>query len=228
MVTRPPAGPGASRVPSLLPRPGRTSRFFFGIAALLVLVLGALAFVSLGRVMASEDPLQRADAIFVFAGTFVERPLEAADLYREGYAPRIVVTRAVAEQAALDLERRGVRIPTEYDLNKEVLLKVGVPVAALILPSFIHDNTAEEARTLAELARQHGWRRVILVSSKYHLRRIKFAAWRELRGTHVDVIARGSRYDPATPHRWWTRRGDIRWLSTEVPKLLAYGMGLGE
>jgi uncharacterized SAM-binding protein YcdF (DUF218 family) len=177
--------------------------------------------------MAREDPLAPADAIFVFAGTTVERPLEAADLFRDGYAPRIVVTRAVVEQATFQLERRGVRIASEHDLNTEVLLKVGVPRAALIAPAFVHDNTAEEARTLRELALQHGWRRVLLVTSKYHVRRVRLAAHRALRGTDVEVLVRGSRYDPSTPDRWWTRRNDLRWLATEIPKLIAYAIGVG-
>lgn len=49
----------------------------------------AYALANLGRFMAAEDPLERADAIFVFAGSYIERPLEAADLYLDGYAPNI-------------------------------------------------------------------------------------------------------------------------------------------
>jgi uncharacterized SAM-binding protein YcdF (DUF218 family) len=193
----------------------------------LIAALGGYAFVRLGRFMSPQDPLEKADVIFVFAGTLVERPLEAADLYREGYAPRIVITRAVAEQATFSLQRRGVRFPTEADLNREVLLGVGVPAAAIIEPERIHDNTAEELQTLRALIAQYHWHRVILVSSMYHLRRIKFGAWRELRGTGVQLVLHGSRYDPARPDRWWQHRQDIRWLLTEVPKLAAYLVGLG-
>jgi uncharacterized SAM-binding protein YcdF (DUF218 family) len=197
------------------------------IAASFLLGLGAYAFVNLGTFMAHEDPLQQADAIFVFAGTVAERPLEAAELYRGGYAPRIVITRATIEQATFEIERRGVRVPTEHDINREVLEKLGIPAAALVMPRFIHDNTAEEARTLRELALAHGWRRVIVVSSKYHLRRVAFATRRQVRGTDVEILVRGSRYDRAVPERWWTRRGDIRSLMSEVPKLIAYAFGIG-
>jgi hypothetical protein len=38
---------------------------------------------------------------------------------------------------------------------------------------------------------------------------------------------RGSRYDDARPERWWTSRGDIREMISEVPKLIAYVLGLG-
>jgi uncharacterized SAM-binding protein YcdF (DUF218 family) len=65
----------------------------------LLLVAGVFTFLDIGSFLATEDPLEHADAIFVFAGTRAERPLEAFDLWKEGYAPRVVVTRAVAEQA---------------------------------------------------------------------------------------------------------------------------------
>ena len=150
------------------------------LLALICAVLAAgYAFAELGRFMAHEDPLQKADAIFVFAGKYVERPLEAADLYKSGYAAHVVVTRATIDQATFELERRRVRIPTEAELTADLLKQVGVPEAALVSPRFVHDNTAEEARTLRELAVQHGWQRVIVVSSKYHLRRIMVAVRRQ-------------------------------------------------
>lgn len=197
-------------------------------AAVLLLVGGAAyGFVSAGTFLAPEDPLVRADAIFVFAGTLVERPLEAADLYREGRAPLIVVTRAQAEDAAMHVEQRGIRVPTEFDLTRDVLQRLGIPEAALIAPARIHDNTAAEAETLRELAVAHGWQRVIVVTSKYHLRRSRLACRRALSGTGVELVMRGSRYDASTPQRWWSRRRDIRWVASEVPKLIAYGLGFG-
>lgn len=204
----------------------RRLQLAFILAILLITAAGVTAFFELGRFMAAEDPLQKADAIFVFSGTRVERPLEAYDLYRAGYAPRIVVTRAVAEQAMSFVEEKGVRIASDFDLNRTVLLQLGVPESALITPMRIHDNTAEEAETLHELVQRYHWQTIILVSSKYHLRRVALATRRELAGTGVTLIRRGSRYDTSTPDRWWHRRADIRWLMSEVPKLFAYELGL--
>jgi uncharacterized SAM-binding protein YcdF (DUF218 family) len=205
----------------------KTPLLIAALVCAVVLAAGGYAFAGLGRFMAREDPLQKADAIFVFAGSYLERPLEAADLYDSGYAPWIVVTRSTADQQTFELKRRQVRIPSEYDLTKDILLQRGVPAAALVTPAFIHDNTAEEARTLRELALQHGWSRVIAVSSQYHMRRVMVAVDRQLRGTTVQVLARGSRYDASSPDRWWTSRSDIRRLATEVPKLVAYWVGIG-
>lgn len=207
--------------------PGRRRVRVVAFVVLLATASGVYAFLHAGTFLAREDPLTKADAIFVFAGTLAERPLEAADLFHEGYAPRIVVTRAETEQAVFHLEKLGIRVATRFDLNQEILLRVGVPREALIVPRFVHDNTAEEARTLRELVDEHGWRRIIVVSSKYHLRRAGLAARRSLRGTDVGVILRGSRYDESTPGQWWKTRRDIRWLATELPKLLAYALGFG-
>ena len=91
----------------------------------------------------------------------------------------------------------------------------------------MHNSTAAEAITLRELSAAHGWRRVIVVSSKYHLRRAGFALRRELRGTGVEVVMRGSRYDSAHPERWWQYRSDIRDTFPEVAKFTAYLLGRG-
>jgi len=65
------------------------------------------------------------------------------------------------------------------------------------------------------------------VSSKYHLRRIALVCRRQLRGTGVQLVLHATRYDPSVPERWWTRRSDIRWIVSELPKVLAYSVGLG-
>ena len=214
-------------MPPRVTRPGGRFRRL-AVAALLALVAaGAYSFIYVGRWLAPQEPLVKADAIFVLAGTVAERPLEAADLFEEGYAPRVLVTRDTTEPAVIIAGTRGATLPQRYELNREVLLKLGVPETALIVPDRVHDNTASEAETLREVAVRSGWRRVIVVSSAYHLRRVAIASRRQLRGTGIEVVLRATRYDPAVPDRWWTRRSDIRWVVSEVPKVVAYWLRLG-
>jgi uncharacterized SAM-binding protein YcdF (DUF218 family) len=193
-------------------------------ALLLVLLLLAASYGCLraGVFLAREDPLQPADAIFVLAGSQIERPLEAADLYLAGLGPLVVLTRDTAERELALATARGVDLPTRFDLARQLLAELGVPDEAILSPSRLHDSTAEEAATLRALALEHGWRRVIVVSSAYHLRRTMLACRRELRNTGVELIARASRYGEATPERWWRRRSDIRWVVSELTKLAAY------
>jgi uncharacterized SAM-binding protein YcdF (DUF218 family) len=113
-------------------------------------------------------------------------------------------------------------------MTRDLVRQLDVPDSAVITPDRIHDNTAQEASTLAALAASRSWRRVILVSSKYHMRRVGLASRRALRGSGVEVVLRPSRYDPATPGRWWQRRSDLREMLWEVPKLIGYAVGVRE
>ena len=211
--------------PSAPPR--LTLRRTLAAVALIALVLAAYGFTQVGRFLTKEDPLQKADAIAVLAGTSMDRPLEAADLYKDGYAPRIVLTHEMREASYGALAARGVTVPAEADEQREILVRLGVPANSIVLPMRIHDNTAQEAQTFRELAMKNGWRRIIVVTSKYHLRRAGFAIRREMGGTGVEVEMHGTRYEEVSPDRWWTTRSDLRWVLDEGAKLIAYELGLG-
>ena len=79
---------------------------------------GAWAFVNLGTFLAREDALTKADAIFVLAGTQMTRPLEGAELYLEGYAPRLVLSREVLEPAYTVTERRGANLSRQVERSR--------------------------------------------------------------------------------------------------------------
>ena len=210
-------------------RLARTRRVVLRAATVLLAlaVLSTIFFLPFaGRYLVSEDPLVRADAIFVLAGARAERWLEGVDLHREGWAPRIVLSHGRVEAAELKLRQLGVRYPTSEELSRSAIVQLGVPDHAVeILPDAL-DNTAQEASALAARAAASRWQRVIVVTSMYHTRRSRFAFARTFRGTGVQIVIRGSRYDDATPARWWTKRSDIRMVGLELPKLLLYRLGL--
>ena len=189
--------------------------------------MSAYAFAHIGLYLTKEDPLRKADAIAVLAGTRMDRALEAADLYQSGYAPRIVITREKEERSFAVLAARGIPLEAGEDVTFDVLQKLGVPARAIIVPKTIHDNTAQEAQTLRQLAVNNHWRTLIVVTSKYHLRRAGFALRRELKDTGTEVVMHGTRYDEVNPDRWWTSRADWRWVIVEGGKLVAYELGLG-
>ena len=189
---------------------------------------GLAAFLPFaGRYLLIETPLERADVLFVLAGARVERWLEAVDLYREGAAPRILLSPGRVEPMEEDLRQKGIRFPSEADLVRDAMVQLGVPAAAITTLPLAVDNTAHEAAELRRMAASAGWQRVIVITSKYHTRRAAFAFGREFRGSSVRILTRATRYDPARPERWWTDRGDIRMVTSELQKLVAYRLGLG-
>lgn len=180
-----------------------------------------------GRVLAHEDPIADADAIVVLAGARVERWLEAVDLYRERRAPLIVLSPGRLDDAEARLHAIGIRYPREGELARDAMVQMGIPPEAMaILPGSV-DNTAAEAAAVRQRFGA-GWRSAIVVTSRYHTRRAGFAFRREFAGTPVRIIVRASRHDTSDPARWWRRRAEVRYVSSELQKLAAYMLGLGE
>lgn len=197
------------------------------LACCFLLVAAAAWFLTYGgRFLQHEDPLSHADAIFVLAGTRAQRWLEAADLYREGYAPTIVLSPGIIESGEFWLRAHGIPFPTDAELARDAMVKMGIPSSAIVTPLHNIDNTAAEGLLLRTLSRDHHWTRVIIVTSKYHTRRAGFAFRRALEGTGVAIIVRASRYDDADPARWWHHRSDLRFVLLEWEKLMAYWGGL--
>ena len=209
--------------PSTLTRGGILVR----VAVSLSLLAVGFGVFHVGSFLAKEDPLQPADAILILSGTSMSRPLEGADLYLEGYAPRIVLSRDQPPVGMPALAERGILFLNGATRTHGVFLQLGIPDEAIMIPERIHANTAAEAVTLREMAARERWNRVIVVSSAYHLRRAAFAFRRELRGTDVQVLMRRTRYEPYEPIEWWRQRRDIRAVVEELPRLAAYVIGLG-
>lgn len=191
-------------------------------------VLAGGCLFGAGRALYAEDPLRTADAIFVLSGSNADRWLEATDLYGEGIAPVIYLSLGGMDGGQRALTERGVKMPNGAEIARGVMLQLGLPPEAIVIPPRQHDNTAQEASTVRELSASRRWRTVIVVTSRFHTRRARFAMRRTLSGTGVDVIMRASRYDGFSPDHWWRSRSDVRMVLFEMPKLISYVCGLGE
>ena len=215
-------------MPPLFRSGGKLRRIIWLALAAAVAASGAM-FVFLGVFLDAEDPLRPADAIFVLGGTRLERQLEAADLYLEGMAKTIVLTEELLDGGQTALRERGIPFQTGAQLARDVLIRLGVPASAIVIPPLAHDSTAHEARTLRGLALHYRWRRVIVVTSRLHTLRAGYAVRRELKGMDesVEVVMRGSRYDPDDPARFWNRRGGLWFAISESQKLVLYWLGFG-
>ncbi len=208
--------------PRPLPRSRLTFRIVSSASALLV---GAAFLLSLGRIVTSTDPLQPADVIYVLGGSRVNRALEAARLYREGLAPRIVLSLGTTENGEKELERQGIHVASEAEISRDVLTKLGVPASAVVILSRIVDNTAQEAEAIRPLVEASHWTRLIVITDRESTRRAGYAFRRALGGL-ATVTAACSREDDFNPNRWWATRRSIRSTFYEAPKLFAYWLGL--
>jgi uncharacterized SAM-binding protein YcdF (DUF218 family) len=191
---------------------------------LFLFLAGLLPFA--GRALYHEDALEKADAVMVLAGERVVRWLEAHELVREGWAPRVVLSGGYREPLEQQILDRGIRIPSEGEVARNALLQLGHAPNTVEIIGYT-DNTAAEALTLRTTALARGWSRIIVVTSKLHTRRAGFAMRRELDGTGVRVIVRASRFDDDDPAQYWRKRRTVRMVLSEMPKMAAYLLGLG-
>ena len=197
------------------------------IAALPLLLFAAFALPRAGSWLVVQDPLEKADAVYVLGGTLYERPLEAVDLYREGWAPRIMLVRQMADFGEAELVKRGLPYPREVDVQIDVLGRLGIPRDAIVIidPA---DSTADEADHLRAVVTRDRLSRVIVVTSKQHTRRARMVMRRRLDGTGTQLIMRYSRYDRSDVDRWWARRGTLRFTLFEYQRLFGYWTGLAD
>jgi uncharacterized SAM-binding protein YcdF (DUF218 family) len=187
-----------------VPQRQRRRRIVLGVAGLLL--LGAVLFLlGIGRWLVVEDPLEKAQAIVVLSGRMPLRAVEAAKLYREGYAPKIWLTYSTEPGATL--QTMGISFVGEDAYNRQVLLHEGVPAAdiQLLQPPII--NTADEIAAVSAALKEEKGARVILVTSKVHTRRVRIL-WHKLATHGEQAIVRAASDDPFEPKRWWRTTGD--------------------
>jgi len=152
---------------------------------------------------AASDERRPADAILILGRELVDdRPTavfrarldHGAQLYREGWAPLVIVSGGLTGTA-----RRS-----EAAAGREHLLAAGIPAAAIHTEDSSR-HTLENLFFVRETLRRQGWRRLILVSDPLHLARaLAFA-----RGLSLEVACSAARAAP--PRRgsllWWLRAG---------------------
>lgn len=176
-----------------------------------------------------NDAIEPVDLIFAFAGR-MERKAYALDLHRAGIAPRLLLSvgrfevskmRNIGFQAAAELvAARDRTAPDDRHFFCEID-HAGARIDAVRLRRW---NTYGEVLGLREFLRPEMPRRVALVSTDVHLRRIALAFDKVFHGEALQV-----RYWPVPAgasslrrERFWVRSEDRSYVLKEVLKLPAY------
>jgi len=187
------------------------------------LLLALMIFFGVGCWLVAEDPLGKAKAIVVLSGAMPVRAIEAAKLYREGYAPEVWLTHST--EPAETLQEMGIPFAGEDHYDTLVLIHEGVPAEAIhvLEPPIV--NTADEIKVAASaLARAKG-EAVILVTTKAHTRRVRLL-WRRLASGQGQAIVRAASGDPFDPGHWWHNTRDALDVVREVLGVLNAWAGL--
>ena len=190
-------------------------RLFVAIAVLAaVFVLAPLALTTAGTWLVVADPLQPARSVVVFGGHVPFRAMEAAAIYKQGWTREVWLTQGGLYEEDRALARLGVDRTPEHLYSLQVLERLGVPGHAIRVLPGRNFNTADEVRAVARELKAAGGDRAILITSKYHARRVK-VTWHALVGARPEASVRYTPDDPFEPGRWWRNTADAMSVSRE-------------
>lgn len=176
---------------------------------------------ALGAGLTVDEPPAPVDVMVVSMAALRTATLDAAQLYRDGIAPRIVIARWQPEP--LDDEMRRLAVPwlPPHELAAAMLEKSGVPAASVELLDATVDGLNTEIAAVGAWAERERPASLLYLTARSHSRRAAWLLHRVLpKGTRLIVHA--PTRDPFTPNAWWhSRTGSrevameyLRWLNT--------------
>jgi uncharacterized SAM-binding protein YcdF (DUF218 family) len=179
-------------------------KILLGLAGLLLL-LGLAALLFPRQILTVDSGPVKADALVVLGGGMAERPERAAELFKQGDAPKILVSGF-----------------GDCGWNQRQLEKLGVPGTAIILEPNSR-STRENAEFSIRLLQQMGAQRVIIVTSWYHSRRALECF--EHYAPDIHFYSRPSYFGYAP--KGWKYNGIGHYVKNEYAKLLGYWVCYG-
>jgi uncharacterized SAM-binding protein YcdF (DUF218 family) len=175
-----------------------------GGLVILISLLSLAAWFFPQQVLTVDSGPVTADALVVLGGT-PDRAVRAAELFKQGEAPKILVS-GFGDCAS----------------NEKLLEQAGVTNAAIILEGKSR-TTRENAEFSIPLLRQMGAHRVIIVTSWFHSRRA--LACFEHYAPDIQFYSRPSYF--GYPRAEWRPKGISGYVKSEYVKLLGYWVCYG-
>ncbi len=146
----------------------------------LMIALGWMLFFG-GRLLVAEDAIHPSAAIVVIGGDHKPaRAARVAQLYREGYAPHVIISAGTVVQ-------EGDAQMAEAQVLLRQIIALGVPREAILLEQD-SQTTVQNARFTQSLLSQHDIHSIILVTSPYQSSRAR-RIFRDLLGDAIAVAA---------------------------------------
>ncbi len=156
-----------------------------------------------------SDQLQTADALVLLEGDGYNRVPHAAVLYFKKIAPAIVVS------GGIDNQTNG-SFPGTLLVKR--LEELGVKKTHIIVEDK-SQHTREQAELVLKLAKERGWKRIVLIASHYHQYRafLTFLKVRQENEYTIDIINSPAQDLPWFEETGWGRRVDL--LEFEFEKI---------
>lgn len=168
-------------------------------------------------------PLRHSDILVVLSGSaaYKERIQEAANIYYQGRADRIVMTND-NQQGGWSQEKQ--RNPFFYERGLDELSRLGVPRERIQVLAPPVTSTYDEALLLKTFLVSNQLKSAVIVTSPYHSRRAFWTFRRVCADTNlqlgIETVASG--IDSPGPATWWLKPKGWVTVGGEYVKLVYY------
>lgn len=191
----------------------------------MLVILGAL-FVfrypimrGAGNFLIKEDLVTDCQVMFVLSGNSWDRGREAAKLVQEGAADQVLCT---GEEVNSALKTMGIHL-NNADLTRKIMIDHGADSTQVgTLP--IGTSTWEEYEAILAYCQQEGVTRAMVVSSKFHTRRIQRVFRDGFEEAGIELVVRGAPESGFDESEWWKQESGLIFLNNEYVKLLYYAV----
>ena len=131
-----------------------------------------------------HTPLAQSDAIVLVGGGFKERAPAAAMLYRDGYAPLVILANDGVFSSWSTKYNRNLY---QVEWAEEDLVTLGVPRDRIVKLPFYGSATMFDALAVKRYLFKSGLKKIIVVTSDYHTRRA-FWTFKQVLNEYTDKI----------------------------------------
>ncbi len=195
---------------------------------ILVVILYLFSGTILTRIgeflVCDEKPIPSEAVVVLSTGmAYYPRLMEAAELYKKGFARKIVINGNRKTDALRGLEEMGLKpcCPCPwYEVSVRILELLGVPRKdVLTISAEDAYDTVSEAKAVGKEIIKAGIKNVIVTTSKSHTRRADYI-WKSLYKKGLRIITVAAKSDPYLPEGWWNSGRQIKWVLSEYGAFL--------
>jgi len=194
----------------------------FLFALFLILILYISVCRNLGKWLVKSGRQVKGDAIVVLMGSIPDRVLQAADMYHQGLAGKVIMVETGKPENDRILEERGASILSNTGQSLNAMISLGIPADSIIILGKGASSTQMEASVIRDYVIQTPRTdTLILVTSSFHTRRASMifnSAFRKA-GRKVYISASPSKYSYFTGDEWWKSKEGIEIVLLELLKI---------
>lgn len=198
----------------------RTFKFIIGLFALLAAWIFLAPFFAERLIV--EKPLEQADAILILAGSsvYAERTNKAVELFKQGIAPKIVLTDDGEKTGWSRREKRNIPY---VEMAQRNLIAQGISAESIVVFKPNGSGTIYEAQIVREKIKENNWKSILIVTSAYHTRRALDTFEKISAEDNVQIgIVAAPDAQPTPAFYWWLTANGWNWVVSEYVKSFYY------